>query len=221
MKLRSVLSAAALRRLALLALFVGALCYLLPRAGTYLVRSSDALPRQGVFLILMGSIPDRALAAIDLYHDYPQTRQIWIVEENMLGLEFFREKGYKVLSNSQQMASILAQSGIPDSIIRIIPGLARSTLMEAKALDAWLMQQPEKVPDTLLLISSAAHMRRAGMIFDHVLNHRSGRNIYLATYPSPYSGYNAQRWYATKEDIQTTLSEYFKLLSFLLVERWR
>lgn len=187
------------------------------QAGNYLVRNSGKIPRQGVFLILMGSIPDRALAAIDLYKDYPQTRQIWIVEENMLGLEFFREKGYKVFSNSEQMAAILAQAGVPDSIIHIIPGMARSTLMEASAVAKYIKDNNRV--DSLVIISSAAHTRRAYMIFDDILNKSYKLNVAISTYPSIYSGYDCKRYYSNKEDIQTTLSEYLKIISFYLFER--
>jgi len=171
-------------------------------------------------IILMGSIPDRALAAVDLYHQ-GRVKDFYIVEENMQGLMALRDRGFKVAANSEQMQSILMQAGIPDSLISIIPGLARSTLMEAKAYNQWLSAKPQKQPDTLLLISSAAHVRRASMIFNHILNRESERKIYVATYPSPFSDYNAEHWFKSKEDIQITLSEYIKIFSFLLIERWK
>lgn len=188
-------------------------------AGTFLAKSEQ--PKHTVTaLILMGNIPDRALAAIDLYKA-GKIKNIIIVEENMQGLIYLRKQGFKVYTNSEQMLSLLVQVGIPDSLITIIPGMARSTLMEAQAYDRWLASNPLAKPDTLLLISSAAHMRRASLIFNHVLNRRSRRNIYIATFPSPYSGYNSQSWYTSKEDIQTTLSECLKIVSFQLVERWQ
>lgn len=190
---------------------------IIPHAGCYLVRHSADLPHQGFFLVLMGSIPDRALAAIELYRAYPQTRQILIVEENMLGLEYFRKLGYKVHTNSAQMASILSQAGIPDSIIRILPGYARSTLMEAQAVKNYL--QNEKTIDSLVIISSAAHTRRAFFIFNDFLNRKNDHKVALFTYPSPYSGYNCHQWYRSKEDLQTTLSEYIKITSFYFFER--
>lgn len=202
-----------------LILLLTASLLLIRSAGTFLVKSEQPV-HATTAIILMGSIPDRALAAIDLYKA-GRLKRLIIVEENMLGLNYLRQQGFKVQTNSEQMLSLLVQAGIADSLITIIPGMARSTLMEAKAYDRWLSDHPVNRPDTVLLISSAAHMRRASIIFNHVLNRRSGRSICITTFPSPYSGYNAQRWYASKEDIQTTLSEYFKLASFHLVERWR
>jgi uncharacterized SAM-binding protein YcdF (DUF218 family) len=202
----------------ILAFFI-LLFFAIRSAGTFLVKSEQ--PRNAFpALILMGSIPDRALAAIDLYKA-GKIKNVIIVEENMQGLIYLRQQGFKVYTNSEQMLSLLVQAGISDSLITIIPGMARSTLMEAQAYDRWLASNPLAKPDTLLLISSAAHMRRASLIFNHVLNRRSRRNIYIATFPSPYSGYNAQSWYTSKEDIQTTLSECLKIVSFQLVERWQ
>lgn len=170
-------------------------------------------------IILMGSIPDRALAAIDLY-EKGLIKHIYIVEEYMLVIKVLKKKKYTIQTLSEQMKSILQQAGIADSLITIIPGYARSTLMEAQAFKKWLSLHPESSPDTLLIITSAAHTRRATMIFNHVLNRKASHNIFIASYPSPYSGYNAQKWFTSKEDIQTTLSEYIKILSFQLVERW-
>lgn len=51
----------------------------------------------------------------------------------MLGLMALLAREFKVATNSEQMQSILKQAGIPDSLISIIPDLARSTMMEAKA----------------------------------------------------------------------------------------
>lgn len=202
--------------LALLA-FIGTISFLLPQAGPYLVLDQRSA-RADAIVILMGSIPDRFLAAVDAYNMH-YAEKILIVEENMLGLNYLREMGYDVHTNSEQCASLLIQVGVSEEQIVIISGNARSTLMEAQAIKKWLSDHPQT--DTLLLVSSASHMRRAHMIFDHILNHKASHQIVIFTYPSKYSGYNASKWYASKEDIQTTLSEYLKMLSFIFVERWR
>jgi len=205
--------------LGLIALMGAILIIVSTRAGKFLVR--EQLPSQPVSaIILMGSLPNRALAAISLFNR-GFIKKFYIVEENMLGLSPLHERGYDLITNSEQMKSILMQAGIDDSIITIIPGMARSTIMEAKAFTNWMALHPEAKPDTLLIISSATHTRRAFMIFNHILNHKSSNHIFICTYPSPYSGYDAQGWFKTKEDIQTTLSEYLKLLSFLFVEQWK
>lgn len=167
----------------------------------------------------MGSIPDRALAAIDLYNK-ALIKKVYIVEENMLGLLELRKRGFMVHTNSEQMKSLLVQAGFNESDITIIPGLARSTKMEADAFTKYLSSHPIPRPDTVLLITSASHTRRAAMIFQYSLNRNSSHKIFVATYPSPYSGYDMNGWFRSKEDIQTTLSEYFKITSFLLIEKW-
>lgn len=166
----------------------------------------------------MGSVPDRALATIDLFKS-GKIKHIYLVEENMLGLDTLRKLGFDLESQSQQFISILIQAGIPDSIITLIPGLARSTLEEAFFLSKWLRNKNPRCLDTILIVTSAHHTRRAGIIFKNVLQNTFNHQINVLTYPSAYTGFDAKYWYKHKESIQVTLSEYFKLLSFFFIER--
>jgi hypothetical protein len=61
-------------------------------------------------------------------------------------------------------------------------------------------------------------MRRSYIIFRSVL-HEAGINVYIGTSPSEYSSFNPDRWWKRREDIQSVLSEWVKLLSFLFLEK--
>lgn len=186
------------------------------KSGEYLILETQ-LPYSADAIILMGNIPDRALAAIDLYKK-EKIHKIYVVDEFMEGMTTLREKGYQMDSNTEQMTSILKQAGVADSLIIVIPGPARSTKEEALFFRQCMNESTDI--DTLIIISSAAHTRRAFIIFNHFLNEKRKNKIEVLTYPSPYSAYDPEKWYTRKEDIQTALSEYIKILSFLCVERW-
>lgn len=184
------------------------------RAGLWLVRE-DVPPHSDAMVLLMGSFPDRVLQAVDLWKAKRADRII-IVEESMGPFQRLEERGVSIVSNSEQAASSLVQLGIPADGITILPGNARSTLDEAKVVRDYLAARGDA--DTLLLVSSAAHMRRAAMIFRRAFRH-AGKAVSIGSSPSIYSNFDAKHWWREKEGIQQVLSEYLKIVSFVLFER--
>jgi len=157
----------------------------------------------------------RVLQANDCYRN-SKTNLIIIVEESIGPFQMLEEKGVNVETNSEQAVKSLVTLGVPPDNIILLPGNARSTLDEAKVVrkyvaDIW-------PADTLLLVSSAAHMRRASMIFKEAFR-RSATPVYIGCSPSAYSSFNPDKWWRRKEDIQTVLTEYLKIGSFLLIEK--
>jgi uncharacterized SAM-binding protein YcdF (DUF218 family) len=71
--------------------------------------------------------------------------------------------------------------------------------------------------DTILLVSSASHLRRASLIFKAALNESAP--VYVGSSPSAYSSFNPDKWWRRKEDVQNVLSELVKIVSFRLVEQ--
>ncbi|MEA3443780.1 MAG: ElyC/SanA/YdcF family protein, partial [Bacteroidota bacterium] len=97
--------------------------------------------------------------------------------------------------------------------IVLLPGSARSTKMEAQIIKEYIKQNPEI--NTLIVVSSPSHTRRAGMIFQKALN-SGNRQTYIMTSPSKYSNFTGKGWWKNREDIQIMLSEYTKLLVWLV-----
>ena len=186
------------------------------RTGEWLARE-DVQPHADAMILLMGSFPERVLKAVDLYHE-GITDNLIIVYESMGAYQALEEKGATVIRTTEQARDAAVALGMPDSCITMLPGDARSTLDEALAVCDYLAMRPG--PDTLILVSSPAHMRRAYMIFKTVLR-RSGINAYIGCSPSKYSSFNPDRWWRRKEDIQSVLSEWFKILSFIVFEKGR
>lgn len=196
--------------IALLIVYVGG-CR---RAGTWLVRE-EVPDHADCLVILMGSFPERVLQGYDLYRQGRADR-ILIVEESMGPFRQLEERGVSIETNSEQAVKSLITLGVPPDSITLLPGDARSTLDEAKAVRKFISANPST--DTLVLVSSPAHMRRASIIFKTVLGDKN-ESIFIGSSPSTYSGFNPDKWWRRKEDIQSFVTEYLKICSFILFEK--
>jgi len=183
-------------------------------AGAWLVKE-DLPVHADAMVLLMGSFPERVLQAADIYHEGITDRLI-IVYESMGAYRALEERGAFVIRTTGQARDAAVALGMPDSCITMLPGDARSTLDEAMAVRDYLAERPAM--DTLILVSSPPHMRRAYMIFKTVMR-RSDINAYIGCSPARYSSFNADRWWRRKEDTQYVLSEWVKILSFILFEK--
>jgi uncharacterized SAM-binding protein YcdF (DUF218 family) len=184
------------------------------KAGTWLVRK-DELIHTDAAIILMGSIPDRSLQAADLYvrNLFPK---VLIVKEAMAAYKELQERGVHIISDSEKTKEALIELRVPADSITILPGEATSTLMEAVIISEYLRNKTEI--DTVLLVSSAPHLRRASMIFDFVFR-KTEMPVKVICSPSIYTHFDAENWWRSKDDIQEVLSEYLKITNFTLFER--
>ena len=184
------------------------------RAGTWLVKESvpshaDAL------VLLMGNFTDRVLKTADLYRSGIADRVI-IAEESMGGYQGLTDRGVKIISHTSQAVSSLVALGVPADSITILPGDARSTLDEAVIVRQYLGANHEI--DTIVLVSSPYHLRRSSMIFGKAFK-EAGLTVFTGTSGSgTYTGFDADRWWRSKEDIQHVLTEVIKIGSFVTVE---
>jgi uncharacterized SAM-binding protein YcdF (DUF218 family) len=184
------------------------------KAGTWLVKD-DQVKHADVMVMLTGSISDRVLQTADLYSEGVAAR-VWIVEEAMGANRILEERGVDLISNSTQVKNALISLGIPSDSILILPGDAASTRMEAEIVRSYLLTQ--KGMETLLLVTSADHTRRAYKIFNAAFkNLEEGPVVYCSA--SKYTNFHPEKWWRSKEDIQDVLKEYLKLLNFALFEK--
>ena len=184
------------------------------RTGAWLVKESVPAHADAM-VILMGNFPERVLQAADLYSDGRADR-ILIVEESMGAYRGLEERGVSIISKTTQAKESCIALGIPAEKITILPGDARSTLTEAVIVGRYLHDNPGI--DSLILVSSPYHLRRAGLIFSKALDELE-RDVWLGSSPSRYADYNAEKWWRQKEDIQHVLSEILKIFSFRLIEQ--
>jgi len=163
----------------------------------------------------MGSIADRVLEAVDHYNQGKADRVI-IVDESMGSYRLLEARGVNVIRNTTQVNDILTKLGIPADSISVLPGDATSTQMEAMILRDYLADKPSV--DTIMIISSAYHTRRASMIFNYAFRDAETPVRFIFS-PSRYTYFNNGKWWKSKEDIQIVVSEYVKIANFLFVER--
>ncbi len=192
------------------------LLFLVNQAGNFLVVADTPLKADAI-LILMGSRGDRALQAAELWKK-GLARQIIFVDDYENGREFLAERGIQLPNDAFMTTSILNQLGIPASSILTLPGEAMSTLNEAEALQLHLRQHPET--DTLLLVTSKSHSRRAMIIFQAQLN-KLPHHVVLCSVPSNYDRFKPTGWWKHRESAKQVFMEYVKITSFLLFEQWQ
>jgi len=125
-------------------------------------------------------------------------------------------KGVQIISNTKQVKDSFLTLGIPSDKIIILPGDAVSTQMEAVIVRDYCTSRSDI--DTLLLVSSAHHTRRASMKFKSAFR-KEGIPVTILCSPSVYSFYDPHKWWRDKEGIQKVLLEYIKIANFLLFER--
>ncbi len=206
---KAIISAGILSVVLILALLI------LLRGGHYLVKY-DPLQPADALLILTGSKGDRALHAADLFHKQ-YAPLILIVNDHEPGKEYLSGRGVYLPNAAEITCDLLVQLQVPDSLIILLPGAARSTLDEANATANWLQTQPQI--ETLILISSEAHTKRAYKIFKNRFR-KNKCNTTLLMAPSPYTGFQAKGWYTHRESAKDVFNEYAKLIWFWLIERW-
>ncbi len=200
-----------------LLVFTLAILLFFRNAGHFLVKETPAA-KANATLILMGSIADRVLQTADIYKQN-LTDEILIVNNIQYGSEYLAQYDVHIPNFAELSKQALTQLSIPDSLITIIPGRAASTRAEAQITANYLQQNPHI--DTLIIVSSAAHMRRAMMIFEDTFDDHN-LNITLLSAPSKYSGFNAKIWWKDRESAKQVFMEYTKIASFLLlIEQWQ
>ena len=162
------------------------------RAGSWLVKAHEPEPEHAdVMLMLMGSIADRVLQTADLYNEGVAGR-VWIVEAGMGADKALEERGVHILSNTTQTKNALISLGIPADSIVILPGDATSTRMEAQIVRDYLRTQTGI--NTLLLVSSSDHTRRAFKLFKAAFSPMEDPPALYCS-PSSYSKFNAEKWW--------------------------
>ena len=185
-------------------------------AGQFLVKK-DEVVNVDAMVVLMGSIPDRSLQAADLYNKGIVDRVI-LVEATLGGYQKLVDKGIEIVSITEKMRNSMVSHGIPPEKIVILPGKANSTKMEACIVSDYIRK--DHSIDTIIVVSSNYHTRRASMIFRSELNSKENP-VRVLVYPSSYSEFSPEKWWKNRRDIKIALSEYIRIFAFLTFDKWR
>jgi len=182
--------------------------------GKWLARE-DLPVHADAMVMLMGGTTERSLQAADLYHEN-LAGKIWIVEAGMDEDRALELRGIVQLRTSSQARYALMGLGVPSDSILVIPGAANSTRMEAEIVREYL--QSQSGVDTLLLVSSPFHTRRASLIFKSAFHSLEDAPALYCS-PSKYSRFQAETWWKSKRDAYWVALESMKLVNYYLFER--
>jgi uncharacterized SAM-binding protein YcdF (DUF218 family) len=183
-------------------------------AGLWLIKK-DNIVHSDAIVILIGSVADRVLLSVDLFNQR-MANKIIFMEGSTDAYKVLESKGYHITSTTENINEALIALGIPFDRILVLNGGVESTQDEALILRKYLETRSDI--DTILLVSSAAHTRRASMIFKSAFR-KSNPQINVVCAPNKYSKFNAEKWWKDKNSIQTVLFEYLKIANFIFIER--
>jgi len=102
------------------------------------------------------------------------------------------------------IVKVLLARGVSREDIILLPGTVASTLDEAQALADYLDQHPD---DSVSVVTTSWHTRRARWIFERTLEGRSSQVHFVA---APTERFDENNWWTTEEGI-FVVDEYIKL----------
>lgn len=189
---------------------------LFPRLGDSLVAEDD-LVESDIIIVLMGSVPDRILEAVDLYQD-GFAGQIAMVNSHMVGYDILLSRGVQIPGNAQLSKLAASSLGVPDDDILILDGEAKSTQDEAINIREYLRDKAEI--DSIILVTSKSHSGRAKKIITKALGGLD-REILVTSSPSKYDNFDAEHWWRDRDDAKRVVIEYLKLFNFYIREQFQ
>ena len=184
-------------------------------AGDFLV-VDDRFTHADVAVVLSGLPTSRALAARDLYRQ-GRVDRILVIPEPLTKIEgeVITEEARQELIHlglieahpSQWAERILLSSGVPPSKIEWIARPANGTIVEAHLVRA---RFKDRMPSSIVLITSKSALRRARFIFRHVFK---PDRVRIFCSPPPSDPFEPHRWWSQPRQALTVLTEYEKLLA--------
>lgn len=185
-------------------------------AGSWLV-AEDEVVESDAILVLMGSIGDRVLEGVDLYHQGYAPRLIFI-QENMTAREELEDRGAEIPGRAELSKMAALQMGVFPQDIIIVQGNSFSTRDEAVYFREFLKENQEI--NSIILVTSKFHSARSKKIFERALRELD-REVVIISQPTRYDPFDSQAWWKDREDAKFVVLEFLKLLNFYLIEQFR
>ncbi len=110
------------------------------------------------------------------------------------------------------MRQTLLLRGIPAEQIHVLPGHSNSTWTDAVALAKFLREHPQS---TVAIVTDSFHTRRSRWVFQKVLRD-DFRQVFFVT--APLDTVSVDSWWTTEEGLSNYISEYFKLVIYVITE---
>ncbi len=185
----------------------------LAAAGAFLVADEEPV-RSDAIVVLSGSFPDRILEAVDLYQAGFAAEIVLCREPENAGFRQLRDRGASVPRIFENNVSVAEQLGVPKQAITVLERSAGSTFTEARVVLQYLA---DRGAESMLLVTSKYHTRRAGAIYRHL----AGGAIRVTTRPARYGAFQPGAWWRDRMSVRRLLIEYQKLVLFHCYDRWK
>jgi uncharacterized SAM-binding protein YcdF (DUF218 family) len=193
----------------LLAFFILLCLFIVPNLGQWLV-VNDEVKKSDIVVVLMGSVYDRILEAVDLYNE-GYSDKIVLINSYIAAKDIMVNRGIKVYGDALLSKMAAIDLGIPEEDVLILEGNSRSTQDEALTIREYVRNNREI--ESIILVTSKFHSGRAKKIFKKALSVLN-REIDIYSSPSKYDPSNVNQWWKDREDIEWVILEYLKLTNF-------
>ena len=199
----------------LLAFFILVGIFIVPELGQWLV-VEDELQESDLIVVLMGSVYDRILEAVDLY-DEGYSDKVVLINSYLAAKDIIVNRGLEVYGNTLLSKMAAIDLGVPDDDIIVLDGNSRSTNDEAMTIREYVRNNKEI--KSIILVTSKFHSGRAKKIFEKALSVLD-REIDVYCSPSKYDPSSVNQWWRNREDFQWVVFEYLKLANFYFREQF-
>lgn len=186
---------------------------LLSAAGRFLVED-DPLGHADAIVVLTGSYPDRIIEAATLYREGWAPRIILCREPENAGFQKLQALGVHVPRIFELNRSVAEQLGVPADAISVLERPAGSTYSEAEVVLADAIAHGYR---SILIVTSKYHSARAARIYRHLA---AGR-VAISVRGARDDEFQPDAWWRDRPSTRRVVIEFQKLLTFLLVDRWR
>ena len=177
------------------------LCAVFIAAGRYLIYSDPTEPVD-VIAVLSGNDESRIREAAYLYKNG--------ISYNIILSKTSQTFGDYDLPYTMLQQEMLENLDIPAGAIYISEVTAKNTGQEASGIKKRMYDLGYT---SVMVVTDAWHTRRVKMIFEDSFKNTPFK---VLIHPSPDSGYNKYLWLLTADGWKNTVSEYVRILGFLI-----
>ncbi len=196
------------RLAAIAALFLILAAVAVPRLGAWLV-VEDPLQKADAIMVLGGTMFERPLEAVDLYHEGWAPRILLVRQMPDFGEEQLAQRGVTFQREIDVQVDVLMKLGVPPSGIEVLAP-QNSTRDEA---DALLTAVVAKHWSRVIVVTSKQHTRRARLVINRRLAGSGSQAILRA---SRYDQSDVAGWWRDRSTLRFTLFETQRLIAYWL-----
>jgi uncharacterized SAM-binding protein YcdF (DUF218 family) len=199
------------RRILVIALFlvVGGAVYLFVQAGNLLTHE-DPLRKADAIVVLAGTRMTRPLEGADLYLEGYAPRVVMTREPQDAGDTVVSRRGFRVQADVDRAREVFIDMGVPREAILIPDRIHDSTAAEAITVRELAAQYRWR---TVIVVTSRFHLTRAGFAVRREL---AGTDVDVVMRASRYDPLRPQRWWTRRGETRWVVSEFPKLIAYLL-----